>query len=181
MKKFVLTLAAAACIAMPAFAQTQPALDPAAVAATRDLLAATNMRATLVATMQQMEQSMPAQIRASAAQAITARPGMSPEQKKQALAKLDADLPALMSRMHGVLSDASLYDEMVNEMIPLYASVYTVDELRQLTAFYQSPLGRKMLASAPALAAKGMEIGQRVMLPRVQKLMSEAGQGTARN
>jgi hypothetical protein len=46
-----------------------------------------------------------------------------------------------------------------------------VDELRQMTALYRSPLGQKMLATMPQLMAECAEISNRVMMPRVQKTL----------
>lgn len=43
-----------------------------------------------------------------------------------------------------------------------YAAMFTADDLRQLIAFYRTPLGRKVAKTAPALAQKGARIGAAV-------------------
>jgi uncharacterized protein len=40
-------------------------------------------------------------------------------------------------------------DELVDESARIYASHFTENELRQILTFYQSPLGRKMVAEEP--------------------------------
>jgi hypothetical protein len=42
----------------------------------------------------------------------------------------------------------------------LYADVFTEQELRDLIAFHQTPLGKKLLASMPDLITRGTQIGQ---------------------
>jgi len=45
-------------------------------------------------------------------------------------------------------------------LVAAYAKVLTPDEVKQLTAFYESPLGRRLIEVSPALAQAGVEAGQ---------------------
>ena len=155
------------------------AVDPAAMAATRQLLATMKMRDTMIAAMRQMEQQIPAQMRASIAAAINANPDLNAQQKQAVLGKLEQDMPAMSARATALMNDPSLIDEMIAQIAPLYAETFTVDELRQMTAFYASPTGQKVLAATPALMARGMEIGMRTVAPRVQKMLAESMQADA--
>lgn len=49
------------------------------------------------------------------------------------------------------------------EYVRLYADLYTEEELRQLTAFYESPVGQKSLRIAPEVATRTMEMVQRLL------------------
>lgn len=40
-------------------------------------------------------------------------------------------------------------DGLKNAIIPLYGKYYTHDEIKQLTEFYESPLGRRMVEVTP--------------------------------
>jgi len=173
----------------PAFAQTAaqatPAApvasaDPAVVAATRQMLAAMNVRDAMRSMLSSMERQMPAQMRASALAAINANPNLTPQQKAEQLKKLDAEVAAGSAQMHTVFSDPTLIDDMIAETVPLYAETYTLDEIRQLTAFYTSPLGQKMQANIPVLMARSFEISQRVLTPRIQKAMVQNQQTTGK-
>jgi len=179
MKKHFAAIATAFAFSLvPVFAQAAPAVDPAIAQATRQMLDAIRMRELMVQTMEQVKQRMPEQIRASATQAIQGDARLDAEQKRAALAKLEEMLPATTARVNALLADPSLVDEMLAEVVPLYAKTYTLDEIRQLTAFYQSPLGQKMLRTMPRLMGEVMDISQRVMAPRLQKFMSAEASGT---
>ena len=61
-------------------------------------------------------------------------------------------------------------DDLVQLVVPVYDKYYTEAEIDQLTAFYKSPLGQKMVASLPMMmqetskagATLGAQIGVRV-------------------
>jgi uncharacterized protein len=57
------------------------------------------------------------------------------------------------------------FDARINEAIALTAAVYarnfSADELRELTAFYRTPLGQKMLQKLPVVMQESMAVGQR--------------------
>jgi hypothetical protein len=178
MKKYLAIFAVMCAFAdAPVLAQgAQPALDPATVAAAREMMSAMKIRELMLAGMQQMEQGMPAQLRQTIAAAINVDPSLSAEQKKRALARVERSMPKLMAVIHTSISDPTLLDEMLAELLPVYARHYTTAEIQQLATFYQSPLGQKMLANMPAVMAESMEISNRLMAPRIQKLMTDTMQ-----
>jgi hypothetical protein len=51
-------------------------------------------------------------------------------------------------------------DSFIEVLVPLYDKYLTLDEIRQLIAFYESPLGRRLIEVQPALAAESMVAGQ---------------------
>ncbi len=177
MKKLVLALATvAAFAALPSFALAAPAADLQATAAVKGMLEAMEMRKNMNAMVAEMQKAMPGIMRQQALAMIQADPKLGAEQKKEAAAKVEKMLPGVSQAVSKIFSDPSLVDEMINEMVPLYVNNYTVAEIKQLTAFYQTPVGRKMMALAPKLSAEGMAIGQRVVTPRLGKLMQDVMQ-----
>ena len=40
---------------------------------------------------------------------------------------------------------------LVNLMIPIYDKYYTEDDIKQLTDFYQTPIGKKVISSTPLI------------------------------
>lgn len=165
----------------PAFSLAAPvaSADPAVTAATRQMLEAMKIRNSVATMLKTMEQQMPAQMRAGAAAAINGNPSLTPQQKAEQLKKLDADIAASSAKLHTVFADPTLVDEMIEETVTLYAETYTLDEIRQLTAFYTSPVGQKMQANMPALMARSFAISQRVLGPRMQKVMAADRQAAA--
>ena len=55
---------------------------------------------------------------------------------------------------------APFYDAMVDSIATVYANTFSVDELRQLEAFYRQPVGQKFLEKSPALRQQSVQIGQ---------------------
>jgi hypothetical protein len=51
--------------------------------------------------------------------------------------------------------------DLESEVVALYMQVYSEQELRELAAFYKSPLGQKTLATLPEMMQKSAEIGMR--------------------
>ncbi|VXB25161.1 DUF2059 domain-containing protein [Massilia sp. 9I] len=177
MKKFVLSLAtAAAFAATPAFAQTAPSASPQTTAAAKAMIDAMEIRKSMVLMYAEMQKSLPGMMRQQIGAMIEADASLNAAQKKEAIQKFEAKLPGMAQAVGKVFSDPALIDEMIAEMVPLYANNYTVDEIKTLTAFYQSPVGRKMMTLMPKLAGESMAIGQRVMNPRIGKLMQDVMQ-----
>jgi len=187
MKHFLrsLTIVAAAAAAAPSFAvaQTAPApvataaaASPQANAAVKELLDAMDVRKMMAASFAEMEKALPQMMRAQMTAVINADPGADAEKKKAALAKVEQVLPVASQAINRMFKDPALIDEMMVEIAPLYARNYTVAELKELTAFYRTPLGRKMMALSPRLSAESMAIGQRIVAPRLNGMMQEVMQ-----
>jgi hypothetical protein len=91
---------------------------------------------------------------------------MAPERAAKAV-------PGVITAVHNVLTDPAPREEIIAEMVALYARTCTADEIRQLSAFYQTPLGQKMRRTLPQLSAESMKISHRVMVPRIQKMTQQ--------
>jgi hypothetical protein len=175
----------AAVAAAPSFAvaQTAPApvatgtaVSPQANAAVKELLDAMDVRKMMAASFAEMEKALPQMMRAQMTAVINADPGADAEKKKAALAKVEQVLPVASQAINRLFKDPALIDEMLVEIAPLYTRNYTVAELKELTAFYRTPLGRKMMALSPRLSAESMAIGQRIVAPRLNGVMQEVMQ-----
>ena len=49
---------------------------------------------------------------------------------------------------------------LVNLMIPIYDKYYTEDDIKQLTDFYQTPIGKKVIFNTPFIMQESMQAGQ---------------------
>lgn len=178
MKTILLALTAAAAFAgAPSSALAQApapaALSPQADAAVRDLFEAMEVRRTMAASFAEMEKQMPQMMRAQVTAVINADPRMEAARKQEALDRIEKMLPGMTQATSRLMRDPALIDEMMAEMAPLYARNYTVAELKELAAFYRTPLGRKMMALTPRLTAESMALGQKVVAPRLNGLMQD--------
>jgi len=68
------------------------------------------------------------------------------------------------------------WDSLKDKMAAIYANEFTEDELRQITAFYNSPVGQKVGQKLPALTQKAMMVGQEAVAAHkdeLQKMMKD--------
>lgn len=70
-------------------------------------------------------------------------------------------------------------EEAKRAFAEVYASTFTESELRQLVAFYQTPLGQKVASSQATLSMRGAEIGRNLaeahqadLMARIQSQMA---------
>jgi uncharacterized protein len=136
--KSVLRMLPAACVALglalaamsePACAQAQPAPpSPAAIAAARELLAVKNSRVLY-------------------ADAVT---GVV-ERTKTALIQSNINYQKDLNEVSLIVAKnlAGRENEIGEVMASIYAQVFTEQELKDLTAFFKSPLGQKLLTAEP--------------------------------
>jgi hypothetical protein len=62
------------------------------------------------------------------------------------------------------------WEKMKPEMVRVYTSTFSESELRELTAFYQTELGRKMVERMPEVMARSAEMSQRIMQEHMPEL-----------
>ena len=68
------------------------------------------------------------------------------------------------------------WDAVKDDMLRIYTEAFSEEELRDLTAFYETPTGRKAVQVLPALMERGMSLGQK----RVQENVGELQQALAK-
>jgi hypothetical protein len=93
-----------------------------------------------------LEESIPSTSAAMIESEVRGNPGMTPYR--------DVMLKWLQKYM--------TWDAMRPEMIRLYTDTYTEAELKQLAAFYKTPLGQKTLAKTPELMQRTAMIGAKL-------------------
>ena len=139
MPRILFVLAAVALLAFGRSAAAQTAA-PDATAAAKELVE--TMRAT-----DQLKVLMP----------------MLMQQLKPAIAQgrpeVERDYDAMVPQMLAA-ADARM-GEFTGAIAVIYASHFTADELRQLTAFYRGPVGQKFLQVMPRIMQDSMTIGQK--------------------
>jgi len=179
MKKIIASLFATLVLASAsAYAQNNPqdsapAADPAATKAVQQLFASMNYRALMLGAMQQMSKSFDGQMRGNAQAAINNNPKLTDADKAKALADLNTKLDAATKAVNAILNDPGLVDEILDATVPIYAHTFTVAEIEQISAFYQSPVGAKMLAVTPQLMSEGMQVGQRIVGRKIGPLIQQ--------
>ena len=68
------------------------------------------------------------------------------------------------------------WEQMGPDMVAAYAAVFDDDEVREITAFYRTPAGRKSLSKMPELMQRGAEIGAAAAqqhMPDLKRMLEE--------
>lgn len=150
MKKIALALALLAAAPAGALAQTTPAApSPSHQAAALEMVEAANMDETLSESLDTM---------------LKLQTEQNPE------------LKPFEDVMRTFFSRYMSWNALRNDYARLYADAFTEAELRELTAFYRSPVGQKVATVTPQLMARASELGQKAVqahLPELQQMIME--------
>jgi uncharacterized protein len=73
----------------------------------------------------------------------------------------------------GLLTDPGINKQLVEMLVPIYAKYYTDADVRQMIAFYKTPLGQKIIQNNPEIAHASMQDGEQwgkdVLAPELVK------------
>lgn len=64
-------------------------------------------------------------------------------------------------------------EKLLDLYLPVYYKYFTLEDLNQIIAFYESPVGKKMAASVPAMMPETMQIAQQVGMQMVAEIQKE--------
>nr|WP_298138288.1 DUF2059 domain-containing protein [uncultured Pseudomonas sp.] len=85
-------------------------------------------------------------------------------------------LESYQAKANIALDNAVGWDKIKPDMVKLYTSNFSEAELKELIAFYESPLGQKVLLKVPALTAQSARLTQSKLeqaVPEVNKLLAD--------
>ncbi|MGH8403520.1 MAG: DUF2059 domain-containing protein, partial [Gammaproteobacteria bacterium] len=72
-----------------------------------------------------------------------------------------------------MLTDPHTTDQLVQMLVPIYAKYYSDEDVRQMIAFYKTPLGQKIIRNNSAIAQASMQDGEQwgktVLAPELVK------------
>jgi hypothetical protein len=117
-----------------------------------------------------VDQQMAA-VRTQIQQAVTAQMDAMtiPEDQKEQAARMQKKMIDLIFEE---LSWKNLKDDMIN----VYADVFTQEELAGLINFYRSPLGQALVEKGPELSKRTIAVSQshaQSLMPRIQQMMED--------
>lgn len=69
--------------------------------------------------------------------------------------------------------EAKLDGRLTELYAPIYQKFLTLDDLKKIVAFYESPVGKKLSAATPAMMGEGMQVGQKLGMEIVTELQQE--------
>jgi uncharacterized protein len=115
-----------------------PTGDPQAIAAAKELMIA-------MGSLRQFEVAIDTMTR-----------GLADLYKKQAPAK-GREIDEVMGLMASKFNARKM--DMLDMVAPLYAEKFTIAELRDIGAFYKTPIGQKMINTQPEIMQRSMQLG----------------------
>ncbi len=77
---------------------------------------------------------------------------------------------AFSDTMQAFMNKYLTWDLLKTDMAKIYASEFSEQEIKELTKFYQTPLGKKMIEKSPVMMQKGMLIGQKAVMAHQAEL-----------
>jgi hypothetical protein len=80
----------------------------------------------------------------------------------QIFGNLQREYPNVPNRFWESFAQELKPDELFDQLIPIYAKYYTNQELEQLIAFYDTPVGKKTIQILPQLSAESADVGYRI-------------------
>jgi hypothetical protein len=146
-----------------AAAPAAPAPAPAAPisveqrAAIRELIDVMHTREGVAALLQGISQNLRPQLGQMMKQRIEANQALTVDQKQQVAASMQQPFENAVIEAQKIISDPKVVDDIVDRLTAIYARTFTLDELKQLNAFYKTPLGLKSLTAVPSAAREAMQ------------------------
>jgi hypothetical protein len=131
-----------------------PAVDPRAEALVRRYLAATRFEGTLDTILSAM------------------LPIMSDQMSRQQPELTAQDRQMIVDIVRKVMRE-KMMPKMIDRMVPIYASTFSVTELQALVDFYESPTGRAITDKVPSLAPKSAEVTRSLMPEMMREAVTE--------
>lgn len=131
----------ALCVAQAAGAEEAVSVDPARVAAAKELMEATGMTKQMDGMIAVMGEGF--------------RKGAKSVGGGAAADKLGDEFDGHMQRL------MSYREAMLDEFAVVYAQRFTAEELKAVTDFYKSPTGQKFITASPELMQAGALIGMK--------------------
>ncbi|MDY7561428.1 DUF2059 domain-containing protein [Pseudomonas sp. 10B1] len=96
--------------------------------------------------------------------------------ESKAPAAKKALLETYQAKANAALDQSIGWDKLKPDMVKLYTANFTEGELKELVAFYQSPLGKKVLTKMPELTQQSAQLTQgklEAAVPVVNKLLAD--------
>jgi uncharacterized protein len=98
---------------------------------------------------------------------------MLSEQSARSYPTLTAEDRQLIVEIVRKVMREKMTPQMIDRMVPIYASTFTTEELEAMVAFYESPVGRSITDKTPSLAPKSAGVMRELMPGVTREVMTE--------
>ena len=117
---------------------------------------------------------MQQQIQPMLEQTIRSRGDLSPAMMDAEIAKISANIRTFLNQFGEAIRTEITYDQMLEQVYyPVYDQYFTEEDLRSLIAFYQTPIGEKLITVTPQLLQASMQRTNEVFMPQMLEIMGQ--------
>ncbi|MEM0980564.1 MAG: DUF2059 domain-containing protein [Cyanobacteria bacterium P01_H01_bin.58] len=100
--------------------------------------------------------------------------GLSPEEESALIAEVSQSTERLVLAFAETMQEEVTYSEMLERVYyPVYNQYFTEANLQDLIAFYETPVGQKLVEISPQLFQTSMERTNEIFLPRMLAIMGQ--------
>ena len=98
----------------------------------------------------------------------------TPEQKEKLKQLFEQAMGSYVKRMKVKITEVMPLNELINNVYyPAFSKHFTVAEIKELIAFYESPIGQKFISTAPTVLQESTTIMNEKYTPQLQKIGSK--------
>jgi hypothetical protein len=96
---------------------------------------------------------------------------ITPEQKERLKQLFEKSMESYVKRMKVKISEVMPLNELINNVYyPAFSKHFTLAEIKELTAFYESPIGQKFISTTPTVMQESTTIMNEKYTPELQKI-----------
>jgi len=175
LNKLLITILMVSCgFVAQAAAQTETSISPEKHAAIRELIGLINVDNKADKIVEVFEQQMSGARAALITSVLDERADLTNTEKASLRDTLTAKQEEYTKRFREKLIEKLNYNQMVEEIGEIvYDKYYTLEEIRDLVAFYKTPTGQKSLKVMTPLLTDSLKLTYERMVPKIPVIMDE--------
>ncbi len=109
--------------------------------------------------------------------AITGAKNLTQQILNQSITSMKSQFPQVPQVFWDEFSAGVSVDQLINRLIPIYDKYLTDEDIKQLIAFYRTPVGKKLISVSPQITSDsftaGQQYGKEVAQRAIQKLQEQ--------
>jgi hypothetical protein len=96
---------------------------------------------------------------------------ITPEQQEKLKQLFQQSMESFVKRMKVKITEVMPLNELINDVYyPAFSKHFTLAEIKELLAFYESPIGRKFISTAPTVMQESATTMNEKYSPQLQKI-----------
>ncbi len=173
-RKLVISMLIIGGLSVSAFGQTAPAIDPQKLTLLKELLVAMDIKKITEKTMEsqfaQMENTFPQMMGA----VLPNTSDLSRETQEKIQQKALVAGRRAMKRMRELYAQRLDIGSVVEQIyLPIYDKYFSMEDVKDLLAFYRTPTGKKWVANTPQINQEAIQKSSELLVPKVTAIMTE--------